>query len=321
MFLCSKIYPICFQIGHSLDIFFSIFINTVLPILLIAGVGFTLARRLQIDRRGITQIIINAFMPMLVFQSLAGSSVPLADFGRIALFGLAVVGISAGLALVVARLLRADHLSTTTLMLMLMFANVGNFGLPVITLAFGSQALTYGTIYFITNNILLYTVGTLIASSGHEAPLRALGRVARMPVIYAVLAAGIVQLFQIKLPAPVMTAVDLLARATIPSMLVVLGIQLNSAGFKINKLVLWGSFARLLATPVLAFFVAGWLGLSGAAFQAGMLESAMPSGVSASVFAVEYDVEPEFAANMVLFTTLVSPFSITLLILLLQRGF
>jgi predicted permease len=288
---------------------------------MVAGVGFILARTLRIDRRSISQLIFNAFMPLLVFQNLAGSTLPLAEFGRMAIFCLIVVLISAGLALVVARLLHADHLSTTTLMLMLMFANVGNFGLPVITLAFGSQALTFGTIYFITNNVLLYTVGTLIASSGHEPPLRALGRVARLPVIYAVLAAGVVQLFRIPLPAPLMTTVDMLARATIPSMLVVLGIQLSSAGFKINRLVVWGSFARLIVTPVLAFFVAGWLGLTGLAFQAGMLESAMPSGVSASVFAVEYDVEPEFAANMVLFTTLLSPITITLLILLLQRGF
>jgi len=304
----------------SLEIVISILINTVLPLLAVAGVGFILARTLRIDRRSISQLIINGFMPLLVFQNLAGSSVPLAEFGRMALFGVIVVAISAGLALLVARLLHLDHLSTATLLLMLMFANVGNFGLPVITLAFGSEALTFGTIYFVTNNLLLYTVGTLIASSGHEPPLRALARLTRMPVIYAVLAAGVVQLFQIRLPAPVMTAVDMLARATIPSMLVVLGMQLNSAGFKITRLVVAGSVARLVLAPLLAYAAAVWLGLSGAAFQAGMLESAMPSSVSASVFAVEYDIEPEFAANMVLFTTLVSPFTITLLILLLRGG-
>ncbi len=303
-----------------MDILLSIFINTVLPILAVAGVGFALARTLKIERRSISQLIFNGFMPLLVFQNLAGSSVPLAEFGRMALFGLGVVAISAGLALGVARWLRLDHLATSTLLLMLMFANVGNFGLPVINLAFGSQALTFGTIYFVVNNLLLYTVGTLIASSGHEPVLRALARLGRMPVIYAVLAAGVVQLFQLRLPAPLMTSVDLLARATIPCMLVVLGMQLNSAGFKITRLVVAGSVARLVVAPLLALGLAVALGLSGAAFQAGMLEAGMPSGVSASVFAVEYDIEPEFAANMVLFTTLLSPFTITVLITLLRAG-
>lgn len=287
---------------------------------MVAGVGFALAQAVKLDRRSISQLIVNAFMPFLVFQGLASSTVPLVDFGRMTLFVVVVMAISAALGYSVAKILRLDHLVTTTLLLMVMFANIGNMGLAIIKLSFGDQALLYGTIYFVASNILLYTVGTLIASSGHEPPVQALGRVMRMPIIYAVLAAGLVQLLQIRLPAPLTTAIDMLARATIPAMLVVLGIQLNSAGLKITRLVVLGAFIRLIAVPLLAFPVAGWIGLSGPAYQAAMLESAMPSGVSASVFAVEYDIEPEFAANMVLFTTLLSPFTLTLLILILGGG-
>jgi malate permease and related proteins len=301
-----------------LDIFLSIFTNTILPTLFVAGVGFGLARTLHPDRRSISQLILNAFAPCLVFQSLTTSTVPLADFGRMALFTLIVVGISAGLARTLSAFLRLDHLFTTTFLLMVMFTNVGNYGLPVITLAFGEQALTYGTIYFVVNNLLLYTLGTLIASSGNEPPLKAMARVARMPVIYAVALAGIFKLFAIQVPLPLFTALDMLSRATIPAMLVVLGMQLSSAGFKITRMVVLGTVTRLIAAPALAWIAAGLLGLTGPALQAGMLEAAMPSGVVASVFAVEYDIEPEFAANMVLFTTLLSPFTITALILMLR---
>ncbi len=301
-----------------MDIFLSIFSNTILPTLLIAGVGFILARTLKPDRRSITQLILNAFAPCLIFQSLTTANVSLSDFGRTALFALIVVGISAGLARAISALLRLDHLITTTFLLMVMFTNVGNYGLPVITLAFGQTALTYGTIYFVTNNLLLYTVGTLIASSGHEPPLKALQRVVKLPVVYAVAAAGLVKLVNLSIPLPVVTALDMLSRATIPAMLVVLGMQLSSAGLKITRLVGLGTLTRLVAAPVLAFFAAQLVGLSGPALQAGMLEAAMPSGVVASVFAVEYDIEPEFAANMVLLTTLLSPFTITPLILFLR---
>ncbi len=301
-----------------MDIFLRIFTDTILPTLLIAGVGFGLARTLHPDRRSISQLILNAFAPALVFQSLTTANVPLADFGRMALFTLVVVGISAGLARGLCALLRLDHLLTTTFLLMVMFTNVGNYGLPVINLAFGQQALTYGTIYFVVNNLLLYTLGTLIASSGNEPPLKALGRVVRMPVVYAVAVAGIVKLFNIPVPQPAFIALDTLSRATIPAMLVVLGMQLSSAGFKLTRMVGLGTLTRLVAAPALAFIAAGLLGLTGPALQAGMLEAAMPSGVVASVFAVEYDIEPEFAANMVLATTLLSPFTITPLILLLR---
>ena len=301
-----------------MNIFFSILTNTILPTLLIAGVGFLLAHRLHPDRRSITQVIMNAFIPCLVFQNLAQSNIPLADFGRMALFALVAVAISAGIVLLISAVLRLNHVITTTFLLMVMFSNVGNMGLPVITLAFGQEALTYGTVYFVVNNLLLYTVGTLIASSGRASPARAVGRVLRMPVIYAVLAAGIFQIFHLQLPQPVGTAVEMLARAAIPAMLLMLGMQLHSAGFKITRLVGLGTFARLVVVPGVVFLVNGFVGLSGAALQAGMVEAAMPSGVMASVFAAEYDIEPEFAANMVLLTTLFSPLTLTILITLLH---
>jgi predicted permease len=301
-----------------LNIFLSILTNTILPTLLIAGVGFVLALRLHPDRRTLSQVILNAFVPCLVFQKLAQSNIPLMEFGRMTLFAIVAVAISVGVVLLISAVLRLNHVITTTFLLMVMFSNVGNMGLPVITLAFGQEALTYGTIYFVVNNLLLYTVGTLIASSGRESPARAVGRVLRMPVIYAVLAAGIFQVFHLQLPGPASTAVDMLARATIPTMLLMLGMQLHSAGFRITRLVGLGTFARLVVVPGAAFLVNGLIGLSGSALQAGMLEAAMPSGVMASVFAVEYDIEPEFAANMVLLTTIFSPLTLTILISLLH---
>ncbi len=297
-----------------MNIFLSILTNTILPTLLIAGVGFVLARTLQPDRRSLTQIIMNVLIPCLVFQNLTQSNIPLSDFGRMALFAIVVVAISAGVVLVISTILRLNHVITTTFMLMVMFSNVGNMGLPVITLAFGQEALTYGTVYFVVNNLLLYTVGTLIASSGHEPFARAFGRVFRMPVIYGVLAAGIFQLFHLQLPDPVSTSVGMLARAAIPIMLLMLGMQLHSAGFKITRLVGLGTLTRLVLVPGVAFLVNGLIGLSGPALQAGMLEAATPSGVMASMFAAEYDIEPEFAANMVLLTTLFSPLTLTILI-------
>jgi predicted permease len=297
-----------------LNIFLSILTNTILPTLLIAGVGFILARWVRPDRRSLTKVIMNAFIPCLIFQNLTLSNIPLSEFGRMALFTVVAVMIAAGVVLVISAVLRLNHVMTTTFVLMVMFSNVGNMGLPVITLAFGQEALTFGTVYFVVNNLLLYTVGTLIASSGREPLTRAISRVLRMPVIYAVLAAGIFQVFHLQLPKPAGTAVEMLARAAIPTMLLMLGMQLHSAGFKITHLVGVGTFARLVAVPGLAFLANSLIGLSGAALQAGMLEAAMPSGVMASVFAAEYDIEPEFAANMVLFTTLFSPLTLTILI-------
>jgi predicted permease len=51
--------------------------------------------------------------------------------------------------------------------------------------------------------------------------------------------------------------------------------------------------------------------------QSAILEAAMPTAVLTSVIASEYQVEPEFVAGAVLVSTLLSPLTITPLILLL----
>jgi predicted permease len=58
-----------------------------------------------------------------------------------------------------------------------------------------------------------------------------------------------------------------------------------------------------LATPL--------FGLEGAARQAGILQSAMPSAVICTILASEYDVEPRFVNSVVFLSTLVSPLVLT----------
>ena len=59
-------------------------------------------------------------------------------------------------------------------MLVVMFSNGGNYGLPVALFAFGRDALTFATVYFLTSAVLTYTVGVSLAASGsRQTPDRA----------------------------------------------------------------------------------------------------------------------------------------------------
>jgi predicted permease len=51
--------------------------------------------------------------------------------------------------------------------------------------------------------------------------------------------------------------------------------------------------------------------LKGAAFQAGMVEAAVPTAITATVLATEYDIEPAFVTTAVLISTLLSPLTLT----------
>jgi predicted permease len=68
---------------------------------------------------------------------------------------------------------------------------------------------------------------------------------------------------------------------------------------------------RLLAAPALAIGLSFVWGLHGAARQAGILESAMPTAITTTVLATEYNVEPAFVSTVVFVSTLLSPLTVT----------
>ena len=97
-----------------------------------------------------------------------------------------------------------------------------------------------------------------------------------------------------------------------PSMLILLGMQIARAGVpRRGRLLIATAGLRLLISPLIAWVLTSFMGMSGVISQAGILESAMPTAVMTIVLATEFDVEPEFVTGVVLTTTLISPFTVT----------
>ena len=69
--------------------------------------------------------------------------------------------------------LRLDRRALTAFLLVVICSNSGNYGLPVTLLAFGREALTFASVYFVASSIFSYTGGVLLAASGRERARRA----------------------------------------------------------------------------------------------------------------------------------------------------
>ena len=76
----------------------------------------------------------------------------------------------------------------------------------------------------------------------------------------------------------------------------------------------------LVLMPLAAIGWAHVVGLQGPAFQAGVLQSSMPTAVMTTILALEFDAQPQFVTSVVCIATLLSPLTVTLLIAYLQRG-
>jgi predicted permease len=289
-----------------------LFAANLLPILIVAGIGFILQRKLDINPRPLSKIVFNSLTPSLIFTLLINTEIQAADMGRMALLSLLTTSIVGLIAWFLSKLLRLPVMTASAFILTVIGMNAGNFGLSLNYFAFGEEALAWASIFFVTNSLFINSAGVYIATVGKLKPMQALKGLLKVPTVYAIPLAFIVRGFGIEIPLGLWRPIELLSGAAIPCMLLILGMQIGNNGFpKRLGLISLSAALRLLISPAIAYVLVQTLGMSGAAYQAGVIEAAVPTAVITSIIAIEFDVDPSFVTGAILVSTLLSPITLT----------
>jgi len=294
-----------------------VFVDNLLPVLLCAATGFVLGRTLHPDVKTASRLAFYIFSPCLVFVSLESVKISGGEFGKLAFFTLAVSAIIGVLAYLFGRLLGVGRALLVSLVVASMFVNSGNYGLAATKFAFGEAALARAMVCFVFGTVIVYTLGILIASMGKLSALQALRQLMLVPAFYGLVAAAMVRHTDWHVPLFLDRSVSMLGDASIPLMLVILGLQIAEARvWPRNRMVLIGvaAFLQIIMTPLIALLMAHWMGLSGLARQAAVLQASMPAAVVTTVLAVQYDLDSTLVSGTVVLTTLLSPLTLTPLI-------
>jgi len=197
--------------------------------------------------------------------------------------------------------LRRDELGV--LLLCTMLGNTSFIGYPVIQALLGPQALPYAVVYDQFGTfVMLSTLGLLVlAHYGGEHPPTArviASRIARFPPVWAL----VVGLTLMPEHPPAWIAAALTQLADVMLMLVMLAVgltvQLRLPRAEIGPLAL-GLSLKLLVLPALALALALVLGLEGGMRQVAVLESAMPTMVTAAALAISHGMAPRLASALV----------------------
>lgn len=302
--------------------FFEIAYNIIAPIFLVVGAAVFLDRRLHIDPRPLSQMVVYLFTPFLVLDGIAKSDLTGAETGQIA--G-AALGISALMALAgwtVARAVGLDRRLIAVFVLSVTLMNAGNYGIPLNRFAFGAEGEARAMIFFVITVAFSNTFGVFLASSGTVSTRRALRNMLSVPLPYAVVAGFALNGLDITLPTPVARATSLLAQASVPAMLTVLGFQLSRAPLRVRALraVLLAVGMRLALAPVIALPLVALLDLSGVGRQVALVQSSMPTAVVGGVLATEFSgpQDAEFITSVILISTALSTVSLSVLLALLM---
>jgi predicted permease len=304
----------------SLSILVSTFANNILPIILLGGAGYVLGKVLHVDSRGVGRIVFYVFSPVLIFDLMIKSQLKLSEAAGVIGFTTTIILLVGLITYVLGKLLKVERAALISILITSMFANTGNYGLPLVSFAFGEKALSYAGIYFVTTTLLFYSLGVLLASLGHMDFKEAALGLFKVPTIYAVFLALIVNILHYELPLALQRTVDLASSGTIPLMLILLGLQMTQVEFSKNLRALQLSVSmRLILAPVLAFLITALFGIQGFARQGAITQASMPSMVSATVLAAEYNLDSKLIAAVVFVSTLLSPLTLTPLIVFLGR--
>jgi malate permease and related proteins len=298
----------------------NVFVNNLLPILLLSGAGFALGRTLKLDPRPLGRVIFYILSPALIFDILTSSRLAVESILLMMGYAASTMIIIAGIAFLIGKILRLEQSVLTIVVLTSFFANNGNYGLPLIAFAFGQEALAYASIYFVTNSLLLYTVGVLIASLGHLKLKEAVLGLLKVPAIYAIVLAVIFIQTGWSFPAPIQKTVELTSGAAVPAMIILLGLELQKAEWTNNlKALSIPVVCRLLIGPIIGIAMAALFGLNKMASKDGIIEAGMPSAVMTTVLANEYNLDSSLVTAIVFAGTILSPLTLTPLLYFLGR--
>ena len=297
----------------------AILFNVVLPVFLIAGIGFAGRRFLKLDPQPIARLALYLLVPALLFQTLLTARLEAEEISRIGAFAILLTIILVAVGMISARALGAGRAEAAGLTLAMTFINAANYGLPVNLFAFGQEGFDRAAVFVVFENILTYTVGVFVAARGHMPWGRALGSVLSMPVLWAAIAAVTIRVTGVDLPVPVQRASVLLSGAAVPVVILLLGLQI--AGMRVRRIngrVFAAVGTRLVLSPLLGLALVALLSPAPLTAKVLILEAAMPTAVNATLIATEFNAEPDLVSTAALISTAISIVTVTAWVAYLQ---
>jgi malate permease and related proteins len=294
----------------------------VLPAFLIFGAGFIGQKLLKLDIKSISTMSLYLMLPFLTFDTFYSNQLNV-EYFYMFLFTCLLALIMMTLTVLFGFFIKSDKTQMSAMLLGTIFPNSGNYGAPVAMFAFGAIGFQYAVIFMVIHAFLMNTIGIFIASYGSEKTTSikdSLMRVIKMPVLYGFLFGVLFQLLNIELPSTIQDGISLVGSASIPTVMLILGMQLaeiKPQKFEL-KYVNTVTIFRMLISPLLAVVLVNFMPVNDMIKNVYILLAAMPIAANTTLLAVQFNVKPDLTSFTTLVTTLLSLLTIPLTLLFIK---
>jgi malate permease and related proteins len=145
-------------------------------------------------------------------------------------------------------------------------------------------------------------------------------KVVKMPVIYGAALGLIFQVSGLIIPNFVIQAVELIADAAIPTVMLVLGMQLATLNRENMKIADVTSIVmiRILVSPAIAYLIVTIFSIEGLLAKILILSAAMPTAANTTMYALQFETEPDFVSSSTFITTILSIITVPIMLMIVS---
>ena len=290
-------------------------------IIILVTIGIYLHKKQIIDgnvSQKISAIVMDVCNPALILASILSGNVDVdhgdlllaIELGVIFYLGLVFLG------LILPMILRVDKDKRRFYNLMTVYTNVGFIGIPVARAILPENAIIYVIVCNVMYSLLFYTHGITVLSNGREK--MSLKKVLSPGTIMAVLAL-VVCWFKITPPPLISNSISYVGNATVFLSMALLGVSIARSDVKkgFKEIRIWFYILlRMVLLPTAMFLVIRRVSGNEIMALGFSLMAMMPVGNLPLIQSEKMGEDTELLSNAITVTTIVSMFTITLLMML-----
>lgn len=199
------------------------------------------------------------------------------------------------------------------------FTNTGYIGFPVLNAIYGPEGVVYGSIFNMFFVLFLWTYGVFLFKGKNEKGelKKEIIKTLSNPSIIAVEIGVGIMVLELKIPDILFTSIKSVGSITGPLSMIIVGAILSKVKFR-DHLKDWtlyyGIATKLIILPAVLYIISILINDRSIVPNAVIIIASMPAASMTSIFAESYNKEKDYAAIIVLTTTILSLITIPLLV-------
>ena len=295
--------------------------QTMLKLFLLLVLGFVLFKCHIFDEytnKKISALIVNVASPMLIISSIAGvegsnKSIVFLMIGAgiLMYIGFIILG------KIINRLFPFPKKDWPVYECMVVFANTGFMGYPVLLDVFGQEAVFYASLIHMAFNFFVYTYAIMCLTKGDDSEFKLNFKQLLTPGIILIFVGIFIYLFDIQLPSVLMDTINSVGSLTAPLSMMVIGSSLAVYPIK-DSFTDWRSyvfaFVRLMIVPFVTMIMCRLLHIDAYYANITIITNAMPVGSMVLMLATQYNANVKIVTRNIVVSTLLSVITIPIVV-------